>query len=149
MDVFTIGYERAALGDVLAALGSAGVKLLVDVRDRPQSRRAGFSKRQLTASAAEAGIGYLHLKPLGTPAEGREAHRRGDQATFWQIVDAQLARPDARAALDELKQAAAAQTACLICYEADWRHCHRARVAEWLEAQGFTLHHLTAEPHFA
>ena len=147
--VFTIGYERAAQGDVLAALQAAGVTLLVDVRDRPQSRRAGFSKRQLAASADAAGIAYLHLKALGTPAEGREAHRTGDQVLFWRIVEAQLARPEAASALDDLAQAASRQTACLLCYEADWRHCHRARIAERLEARGFVFTHLLAEPRFA
>ncbi|HLY57777.1 MAG TPA: DUF488 domain-containing protein [Stellaceae bacterium] len=147
--VFTIGYERAAQADVLAALKATGVTLLVDVRDRPQSRRAGFSKRQLAASAEAIGIAYLHLKALGTPPEGREAHHTGDQARFWRIVDEQLAKPEAGAALDELAEAAGRQTACLLCYEADWRHCHRARIAERLEARGFDFVHLTAEPRFA
>jgi uncharacterized protein (DUF488 family) len=147
--VFTIGYERAALGDVVAALQAAEVRLLVDVRDRPQSRRAGFSKRSLAASLAEAGVDYRHLKPLGTPPEGREAHRRGDMATFWRIVEGQLARPEAAAALDELSALARERTLCLLCYEADWRQCHRASVVRRLEADGFDCRHLTAEPHFA
>jgi hypothetical protein len=37
----------------------------------PNSRRPGFSKNILAASLAEAGIAYLGLKALGTPAEGR------------------------------------------------------------------------------
>jgi uncharacterized protein (DUF488 family) len=145
---FTIGYERAALGDVIEAMRTAGVSLLVDVRERPQSRRAGFSKRMLAATAAAAGIDYLHLKPLGTPPEGREAHRTGDQARFWEIVDRQLATEEALAAMTELTEAARERPVCLLCYEADWRHCHRARIAETLEREGFTFHHLTAEPRF-
>jgi uncharacterized protein (DUF488 family) len=148
-EVLTIGYERAAQGDVLAAMAAAGVTLLVEVRDRPQSRRAGFSKRQLAASAAASGIGYRHLKALGTPAEGREAHRTGDQDRFWAIVETQLARPEALAALEDLAGLATAQRVCLLCYEADWRHCHRAAVAARLEGRGFTIRHLTAEPRFA
>ena len=74
--VFTIGYEKASQAEVLAALARAGVHTLIDVRDRPQSRRAGFSKRQLQAAIEESGRRYVHLKALGTPPEGREANRR-------------------------------------------------------------------------
>jgi uncharacterized protein (DUF488 family) len=73
--LFTIGYEKATSAAVLAELKRAKVKLLVDTRAVAASRRAGFSKRQLAASLDEAGIAYLHLQKLGTPAEGREAAR--------------------------------------------------------------------------
>ncbi len=56
---------------MIATLTTAGVELLIDVRERPQSRRAGFSKRMLAASAEAHGIAYVHLKALGTPPEGR------------------------------------------------------------------------------
>ena len=54
--LFTIGYERALLRDVVATLTAAGVVTLLDVRDRPISRRPGFSKRQLTAAIEDAGM---------------------------------------------------------------------------------------------
>jgi uncharacterized protein (DUF488 family) len=148
-EIFTIGYEQASFADFLRTLQAAGVARLVDIRDLPLSRRAGFSKRQLAASVEAVGIGYLHLKPLGTPKEGRLAHRSGDRETFWRIVEAQLARPEARAAVEELADLARAQPSCLVCYEADWRSCHRARVVELLaERHGFVAQHLRAEPVF-
>jgi uncharacterized protein (DUF488 family) len=141
MDIWTIGYEKAAQSDVIAALERAGIKTVLDVRDRPQSRRAGFSKTSLAASLQAAGIGYVHLKPLGTPKEGRIAHHAGDQATFWRIVDEQLATPEALQAMEEAAARASQERCCLLCYEADWRHCHRARVVERLGAEP---HHLEA-----
>ncbi len=148
MDLFTIGYEKAALADVLASLKSAGVAVLIDVRERPQSRRAGFSKTMLAASAAAEGIDYVHLKPLGTPPEGRLAHRTGDHPRFWAIVEAQLTTPEAQAALEHAAALARQRTACLLCYEGDWRHCHRKSVAERLAAEGFVIHHLMPHPAF-
>src|SRR4029077_12697396 len=74
--LFTIGYEKARLGDVVAALAAAGVATLIDVRDRPISRRPGFSKRQLAAAIEDAGMRYVHLAALGTPPEGRLADPR-------------------------------------------------------------------------
>ena len=141
--LFTIGYEKTRLGDVITALAEAGVVTLIDVRDRPISRRPGFSKRQLAAAAEEAGIRYLHLQALGTPPEGREAGRRRDWERFWGIVETRLAGPEAELALHDAALAAREGASCLLCYEADWRCCHRRRVAEILaERHGFAVHHL-------
>ena len=142
--LFTIGYEKTSQRDVIETLRAAGVKVLIDVRDRPISRRAGFSKRQLAASLDEAGIAYVGLRALGTPPEGREANRRRDWPRFWQIVETRLATPEAELDLQRAAEIAAAQPSCLLCYEADWHICHRRRVAELLqERHGFTTTHLT------
>lgn len=141
--LFTIGYEKAAHKDVIATLLAAGVKVLLDVRDRPISRRAGFSKRQLAAALDEADIAYVGLRGLGTPPEGREANRRRDWPRFWRIVEERLATADAELDLQRAAEIAGRTPACLLCYEADWRICHRRRVAELLEQRhGFAVRHL-------
>ena len=142
--LFTIGYEKARLADVVATLAEAGVETLVDVRDRPISRRPGFSKRQLAAALEDAGIGYVGLTALGTPPEGREAGRRRDWDRFWHIVGERLSSGEAELALHGAAQTARGSASCLLCYEADWRCCHRRRVAEILaERHGFRVQHLT------
>jgi uncharacterized protein (DUF488 family) len=142
--LYSIGYEKATLGEVIAALHRAGVAVLLDVRDRPISRRPGFSKRQLMAAVEEAGMRYLHLAALGTPPEGRLANRRHHWQRFWAIVDDKLSRPEAELDLAAAAQIAATAPSCLICYEADWRCCHRARIAEILSRRhGFAPRHLT------
>jgi uncharacterized protein (DUF488 family) len=147
--LFTIGYEKASQAEVLAALERAGVAVLIDVRDRPQSRRAGFSKRQLQAAIEASGRRYLHLKALGTPPEGREANRRRDWTRFWRIVEARLATSEAAADLARAAAIAAEAPACLLCYESDWRICHRRRVAEILrERHGLEIQHLAPVPGF-
>jgi uncharacterized protein (DUF488 family) len=141
--LFSIGYEKARLVDVVAALKSASVKTLIDVRDRPISRRPGFSKRQLAAGLEEAGIRYVGLKALGTPPEGREANRKRDWDRFWRIVDDKLATAEAELALQEAATIATESPSCLLCYEGDWHICHRSRVADILAARhGFTIRHL-------
>ena len=142
--LFTIGYEKARLADVIATLAEAGVATLIDVRDRPISRRPGFSRRQLEAAIEEAGMRYLSLRALGTPPEGREANRRRDWDRFWAIVETRLSSPEAELALHEAGLLAQQSASVLLCYEADWRVCHRSRVAELLaKRHGFTVHHLT------
>jgi uncharacterized protein (DUF488 family) len=144
--LFTIGYEKARLPDVIAALKAAGVVTLIDVRDRPQSRRPGFSKRQLAAGLEEAGIRYVGLKALGTPPEGREANRKRQWEVFWRIVDDKLATAEAEHALAEAAALAAKTPTCLLCYEADPHICHRSRVADILAAgQGFAIRHISVD----
>ena len=142
--LYSIGYEKARLADVVATLAAAGVATLIDVRDRPISRRPGFSKHQLAAAVEAAGIRYVHLQALGTPPEGREAGRRREWPRFWGIVEAKLASTEAELALQQAAVVAQEGASCLLCYEADWRCCHRSRVAEILaERHGFTVQHLS------
>jgi uncharacterized protein (DUF488 family) len=142
--LYSIGYEKARLADVVATLAASGIATLIDVRDRPISRRPGFSKHQLAAAVEAAGIRYLHLQALGTPPEGREAGRRREWPRFWGIVEAKLASAEAELALQQAAAVAQEAPSCLLCYEADWRVCHRRRVAEILgERHGFTVQHLS------
>jgi uncharacterized protein (DUF488 family) len=141
--LYTIGYEKALLDDVIATLSRASVATLIDVRDRPISRRPGFSKRQLAAAIEDAGMRYVHLAALGTPPEGRLAGRRREWDRFWQIVEEKLACAEAELDLLEAAEIARAAPSCLLCYEADWHVCHRRRIAEILaQRHGFAVRHL-------
>jgi uncharacterized protein (DUF488 family) len=131
--VCTIGYEGVTLPAVIAALRAADVSVLVDVRAVAASRRPGFAKSQLSAGLAEAGISYLHLRDLGTPAAGRVAARAGRHAEMHRVFEKHLAGVEAQAALGELQKIVAGGTrACLLCLERDPSHCHRSLVADAL-----------------
>jgi uncharacterized protein (DUF488 family) len=125
MKIFTIGYEGATMDEFLAALAAAGVERVIDVRALPLSRRPGFSKTPLRAALAEAGIDYVHLKALGTPAEGRSAAKRGDRVTLERVYDAQLGLPEAILAAKQMKRLAAEKPSALLCFERDPANCHR------------------------
>ncbi len=105
-ELWTIGYEKVGVPDFVAALKAAKIKTLVDVREVANSRRAGFSKKSLAASLDEAGIAYMHMKPLGTPKAGREAARKGDAKTMQRIFEAKLAEPESQLALAEVAELA-------------------------------------------
>ena len=126
MRIFTIGYEGATQAEVIAALAAAGVQLLADVRAVPLSRRPGFSKNVLAAGLAEAGIGYVGLKALGTPPAGREAARKGDLATLACVYADQLDLPEAALQSAQLLEHAAERPTALLCFERDPRACHRS-----------------------
>ncbi|WP_239018096.1 DUF488 family protein [Sphingomonas flavalba] len=123
--VFTIGYEKATVPDLIGALAAADVDLVVDVRAITSSRKPGFSKNALAAELAEAGIGYRHLRALGTPKAGRDAAHKGDVATMHAIYDQQLALPEAQAEAAILRDLVAGHRAALLCYEREPAGCHR------------------------
>lgn len=132
----TIGYEAATVRSFLNALEDAGIQLLVDVRAVAMSRRPGFAKTALAANLESAGIDYLHLRALGTPADGRAAARAGRHAEMREIFLEQLATPDAQTALDTLGDLVrSGRRVAILCFEADPAHCHRAIVAAALAAR--------------
>ena len=124
--IFTIGYEGALMPDFLAGLTSAGVERVIDVRALPLSRRPGFSKSPLRAALAEAGIDYVHLRALGTPAAGREAARKGRQAELERIYSSQLELPEAIAQGAQMLELAAEKPSALLCFEREPSGCHRS-----------------------
>ena len=146
--LFTIGYEHATAPAVLGELRRAKVDLLVDVRAVAASRRPGFSKRVLAAGLDEQGIGYLHLRGLGTPADGRQAARSGKPDKMFQIYETHLATDQAQRELAELKAIVrSGRRVCLLCYERDPEHCHRRRIGELVcEALDLKVENLFAPP---
>ena len=129
LPLFTIGYEQVKPAAVLRELKSAKVDLLVDTRAVTASRRPGFSKRQLAAALDEAGIDYLHLQKLGTPAEGRQAARAGNTDVLWRIYDKHAKIPEAQEELSELiSLIKSGKRVALLCYCRDPKKCHRSRI---------------------
>jgi uncharacterized protein (DUF488 family) len=146
-DLLTIGYEGCTIQDVLAELRRASVSLLIDVRAVPQSRKPGFSKRQLAAGLDENGIAYVHLQALGTPKPGRDAVRAGHPERMEVIFRDHMHSDRAQAELAQAKQLVGERRVCLLCFEQDPMTCHRRLVAEMItETTGQPIVHLHATP---
>lgn len=130
MKIFTIGYEATTMADFLAALKAAGVERVIDVRALPLSRRPGFSKTPLSGALAEVGIDYVHLKALGTPAEGRAAARAHRHDELRRIYAGQLELPEAIAQGARMLDLAAEKPSALLCFEREPHGCHRSLLLE-------------------
>lgn len=144
MVVYTTGYEGRSLEGFLTDLRAQGVRLLADVREAPISRKPGFSKSALAEALQHAGIAYRHLRVLGCPKPIRDAYKEdGDWARYTRAFMRHLdQQPDA---VTDLAQLCAAQPTALLCYEADFNHCHRTYVARAVAAHGGNaVRHITA-----
>lgn len=145
--IYTLGYEGATVADFIATLRLAGISLLLDVRELPQSRRAGFSKRVLSEALEAAGIAYRHVKQLGDPKPGRDAARRGDMAEFRSIFSAHIEKEDAQAAIRDAASVSQNETIALMCYERAPKDCHRSIVAERIrDIVNVEIVHLGVQP---
>jgi uncharacterized protein (DUF488 family) len=149
--IYTIGYEGVTADDLVRALTQAGVKVLMDIRAVPLSRKPGFSKNKLAERLKADGIRYIGLKGLGTPAEGRAAAKKGLMQTLRRIYSEHFMTDDAQRDFKAAMEIARSEPSCLLCFEHDERSCHRLIVAERMaEAAGFEIKHLNpAMPLFA
>lgn len=123
--VWTIGYENLRPESLAAELEAAGVERVVDVRFRPQSRKAGMSKTKLGELLADHRIAYEHRKPLGTPPDLRWLFHQGraEEAAAAYREHVEATAPEALATLaDEVRDG---PRTALLCLEEDPAGCHR------------------------
>jgi len=140
--VLTIGHSTRTLEELLALLAEHGVRLLVDVRRFPASRRhPHFSGPALAAALGAKGVGYRHQADLG----GRRAARPDSVNLGWRNEGFRgyadhMATDAFGAALARL--AAEPGPVAIMCAEAvPWR-CHRQLIADALLARGVPVTHL-------
>jgi uncharacterized protein (DUF488 family) len=122
--VVSIGYEGKTVADLVARLLEQGVRVLVDVRFTPLSRKPGLSKTKLSEALAAVGIGYFHHRALGNPKDNRAGFRAGEpesRARYRKVLDS-AAATDALAHVCELLDGGAV---ALLCFEHDHAECHR------------------------
>jgi uncharacterized protein (DUF488 family) len=140
MPIFTIGYEGTTVAEFLAALLKAGVERVIDVRALSLSRRPGFSKTALRGALEEAGIEYVHLKALGTPADGRTAARAGRHADMARIYAGQLELPEAMMQSAQMLELAREKPSALLCMEREPAHCHRTLLLNAVAGDAEVVH---------
>jgi len=139
MRIYTIGHSTRSFDELVEALRSFGVRVLVDIRTVPRSRHVPqFNVENLRRTLPNRRIRYRHMKALG----GLRKPRADSTNTAWRntgfrgfadyMETPQFA--DALAALRALARDAG--PIAIMCAEAvPWR-CHRSLVADALIARG-------------
>jgi len=85
----------------------------------------------------------VHLKALGTPADGRAAARAGRHADMARIYAGQLELPEAIAESGQMLALAEEKPSALLCFEREPAHCHRSLLLDAVAA-GAEIDHLFA-----
>ena len=131
MRIAGIGYQGRTLDEVVERLRRASITTLIDVRELPSSRRAGFSKKALAERLAQEGIRYVHLRAAGNPRENRKSGAPSEE--ILARYREHLARTPG--VLEGILDAAGGEPAALLCYEAEVNECHRSVLLEALAAR--------------
>lgn len=143
ISLFTLGYEGLSVPQLLAELKTASIDVLFDIRYRPQSRKPGFSKNALAAACERVGIRYLHDPKLGTPPDQMKAMKAAGEYTSTAFKRYRKFLLKQGESLQQAVDVATTENTCLLCYEADYRGCHRRIVAEEIEDRsGLPVRHL-------
>ena len=141
---YTIGYEGWGLEEFVARLREQHVEVLIDIREKPASRKPGFSKTPLREALEEAGIEYVHVKALGSPSAIRYEYKNGgDKGSFFRAYRTYLKTQvdQLRTVLDAVRE----KTCCLMCLERHAMDCHRSAVSDMLkelDGNGLTFHNI-------
>lgn len=133
--VFTVGYERRNLEDFVSELIDSGVECLVDVREKPVSRKPGFSKRTLEHACHEAGIEYCSMPRLGSTSHQRSQLRESGDLSAFMSRFRDFARRGREKEISELAQLVKTKSCALFCYERCHDECHRRVLSDLLAEQ--------------
>lgn len=133
--LFTLGYEGMTVEQFVARAKTAGIRLVVDVRELPLSRKRGFSKTAFRQALADGCIAYAHMPALGCPKSIRDRYRTdGDWSAYTRDYLKHL--KSQRVTVGELARISKATPSCLVCFEADFARCHRTYVARAAHGAG-------------
>jgi uncharacterized protein (DUF488 family) len=151
--MFTIGHSIHPIDEFLSLLQAHGVRVLVDVRAIPRSRRnPQFNRETLPASLERAGIRYVHMPGLGGLRRPRpDSENVGwRNAAFRGFAD-YMQTPEFVEHLETLLAIGEEAPTVIMCAEAvPWR-CHRSLIADACAVRGVEVAHImtraTATPH--
>jgi uncharacterized protein (DUF488 family) len=129
--VASVGYEGETPEALVDQLTGWAVKVLVDVRLNPISRKRGFSKAAWSALLGQHGIEYVHCPALGNPRDNREGFADLETKAGAEARDRfnrRLQDDTVRDVLDGLANLASQKQIALMCFERSELHCHRHEV---------------------
>ncbi len=132
--VYTIGYEERSVDGFFDKLLQTGIRVILDVRANPVSRKYGFAKKSLGAIAGKIGMKYEHWPQFGISSEKRQGvHTSAEFKHLFGYYD-RVILP--RVCDDVTKMAKQIQQtpSVLVCMERQAPDCHRSRLAKALSA---------------
>ena len=154
MKIWTIGHSTRTIDEFISLLQANQIRLLVDVRSLPGSKRyPQFNKEALADSLGKTGIRYEHFPELG----GRRKAKPESKNTAWRNASFRgyadyMETEEFRKGVERLLDlAGGAGPTAIMCAEAVWWRCHRSLISDYLKARGIEVLHIMdankTEPH--
>lgn len=143
--IWTIGHSTRKIKDFIGALEASGIKLVVDVRTLPGSKRyPQFNQEALADSLGNAAIRYEHLPELG----GRRKPKKDSRNLAWRNASFRgyadyMETEEFRKGIARLEDLAEEHGPVVImCAEALWWRCHRSLISDYLKVRGVEVIHI-------
>jgi uncharacterized protein (DUF488 family) len=131
-----------------------GIKVLIDVRSLPGSKRyPQFNKEALADSLKARGIRYEHFPELGgrRKPKGDSRNLAWRNASFRSYADHMETKQFHQGIERLLNLAREGGRIAIMCAEAVWWRCHRALISDYLKSHGIEVVHIldrkNIEPH--
>lgn len=154
MRVWTVGHSTRAIDEFISLLKENEIKLLVDVRAWPASRRyPQFNTEALAESLNAHAIRYEHFPELGgkrklKPDSRNTAWRNASFRGYADYMETTQFQKGIERLLDLTSEAG---PTAIMCAEAVWWRCHRSLIADYLKVRGVEVLHIfganKVEPH--
>ncbi|MBP6015614.1 MAG: DUF488 domain-containing protein [Candidatus Promineofilum sp.] len=140
--VYTIGYGRRDVDELIATLRRYGIAFLIDVRSRPHSRyKPDFSKERLEAHLQRADIRYVFMgDALGGLPDDPACYTSTGKADYAKIAEQDFYRRG----IDRLMKAQTQGLAVsIMCSEGKPENCHRSKlIGKTLAQRGVPVAHI-------
>ena len=154
MRIWTIGHSTRGIDGFISLLKENQIKLLVDVRAFPGSKRyPQFNKEALAESLTAHGISYEHFPELGgkrksKPDSRNTAWRNASFRGYADYMETEQFQKEIERLLDVAEETG---PTAIMCAEAVWWRCHRSLIADYLKVRGVEVLHILGankvEPH--
>lgn len=143
--VYTIGHSTRTLEELVSALQSHEIQILVDIRAFPMSRRLPqFNRDSLEKTLPAAGIRYVWMKVLGGYRKKvlEDSPNIGLRNQSFRNYADYMLTPEFEQAMSQLLTLAEQSRTAYMCAERVYFRCHRMLVSDWLVAHGHEVLHI-------
>lgn len=136
--LFTLGYEGLSIDAFLNILITNNLHALIDVRNNPYSMKYGFSYPGIQNNMERVGITYYHIPELGIPSELRKGLGTKESYTNLFTYYEEKILPCHLDQIERIKLLVQKHSrVALTCFEGDYQFCHRHKITDLLEKQGY------------
>jgi uncharacterized protein (DUF488 family) len=133
MEIWTIGHSTRSLDELVSLLTQNNIRILVDVRHYPGSRKnPQFNRDNLSLELPRSNIEYRWLgKELG-------GFRKGGYLEYMETAEF-------KQGLVKLLEIAQSGRTVIMCAEIVWFQCHRRWISDQLVREGYNVIHIINE----
>ncbi|MCI0506702.1 MAG: DUF488 domain-containing protein [Gammaproteobacteria bacterium] len=148
--VYTIGHSNRSMDEFLTLLQQNAIRILVDVRAHPYSKRfPHFSQESLRQAVNANGIDYHWAgRQLGgmREASNPSSHPALAETGLRGFAEYMETAPFERAIAKLINLTASARTV-IMCAEKLYEHCHRSLISDYLTLKNIPVVHIIDSDH--